>query len=170
MGIRLDIDHIVSHLSPMLHFKMLKKRALHRVDLAKVEAQQQNGLRPFFSALKTFFFARLSEWNLKKIWINSKKLQPYQFRMVLNGPVGTLPPSCPFGQEPPNPIVPPCCSEEGGQSSGASRVCKHVSVPRVRESERSSRPRRPPYNPVDARVTARANRRAGETGDWPLFN
>ena len=72
--------------------------------------------------------------------------------------------SCPFGQEPPNPIVPPCCSEEGGQSSGASRVCKHVSVPRVRESERSSRPRRPPYNPVDARGTARANRRAGETG------
>ena len=65
---------------------------------------------------------------------------------------------------PPNPIVPPCCSEEGGQSSGASRVCKHVSVPRVRESERSSRPRRPPYNPVDARGTARANRRAGETG------
>jgi hypothetical protein len=38
------------------------------------------------------------------------------------------------------------------------------------ESERSSRPRRPPYNPVDARVTARANRRAGETGDWPVFN
>jgi hypothetical protein len=48
----------------------------HRVDLAKVEAQQQNGLRPFFSALETFFFAGLSEWNLKKIWINSKKLQP----------------------------------------------------------------------------------------------
>ena len=45
--------------------------------------------------------------------------------------------SCPFGQEPPNPIVPPCCSEEGGQSSGATRVCKHVSVPRVRYESRS---------------------------------
>ena len=64
----------------------------HRVDLAKVEVQQPNRLRPFFSALETFFFAGVSEWNLKKIWINSKKLQPYQFRMVLNGPVGTLPP------------------------------------------------------------------------------
>ena len=47
----------------------------HRVDLAKVETQQQNGLRPFFSALETFFFAVLSASNLKK-WINSKKLQP----------------------------------------------------------------------------------------------
>ena len=54
----------------------VRKARLHCVDLAKGEAQQPNRLRPFFSALETFFFAGLSEWNLKKIWINSKKLQP----------------------------------------------------------------------------------------------
>jgi hypothetical protein len=64
----------------------------HCVDLAKVQTQQENRLWPFFSALESFFFAGLSEWNLRKNMENSKKLQPYQFRMVLNGPVvGTLP-------------------------------------------------------------------------------
>ena len=48
----------------------------HRGDFCKLQAQQPNRLRPFFSALETFFFAGLSEWNLKKKWINSKKLQP----------------------------------------------------------------------------------------------
>ena len=38
----------------------------HHVDLAKVQTQQENRLWPFFSALETFFFAGLSEWNLKK--------------------------------------------------------------------------------------------------------
>jgi hypothetical protein len=49
----------------------------HCADFLNVEAQQPNRLRPFFSALETFFFAGVSEWNLKKIWINSKKLQPH---------------------------------------------------------------------------------------------
>jgi hypothetical protein len=40
----------------------------HHVDLAKVQTQQENRLWPFFSALESFFFAGLSEWNLKKIW------------------------------------------------------------------------------------------------------
>ena len=52
------------------------ERIYHCADFLNVEAQQPNRLRPFFSALETFFFAGLSEWNLKKIWINSKKLQP----------------------------------------------------------------------------------------------
>jgi hypothetical protein len=41
---------------------------IHHVDLAKVQTQQENRLWPFFSALESFFFAGLSEWNLKKIW------------------------------------------------------------------------------------------------------
>ena len=74
---------------------------MHRGDFCELQAQQPNGLRPFFSALETFFFAGLSEWNLKKIWINSKKTTAHN-RMVLDGPVGTLP-SAPASTAPQHP-------------------------------------------------------------------
>jgi len=47
---------------------LLAETGRHHVDLAKVQTQQENRLWPFFSALESFFFAGLSEWNLKKIW------------------------------------------------------------------------------------------------------
>ena len=74
----------------------------HCADFLNVEAQQPNRLRPFFSALETFFFAGLSEWNLKKIWINSKKLQPIPewFWMAL---LVRSPPSAPASTAPQHP-------------------------------------------------------------------
>ena len=63
----------------------------HRVDLAKVEAQQPNALAALFSALETFFFAVLSASNLKKR-INSKKIQPLPTQDWYERPCWYIPP------------------------------------------------------------------------------
>ena len=63
------------------------KRFLHRVDLAKVEARQQNGLRPFFSALETFFSPCYLRRILKNGFIQ-KHYSHSQLRIDMKGPNG----------------------------------------------------------------------------------